>query len=605
MGAERIVADAVIETLLAWGVRRVFICPGSTEAGFLDASQRHPDLEIVLTTHESVAVAMADGYARATGEPAVVYLHTHLGLANGLAHLDAARLARSPVVVLTGLKPRSLQAHDGFTTLPGTGALAAPFVKRHWQSLAADEVADDLARCLRSAVMEPCGPTWLGVAQDLLEAECPDPDLNPARAAGPDVSRGASPERFRIDPGPAPDPLRLDQAARLLADARHPVVVAGAEAARHDAAKAVLDLVGRLGGAVFHEDRRSFERSVVPTAHPRYAGLYDPEHPAAAEADAVLLLGCRSFMEFEPFTRPPLPPTVKVVHTHIDPAEIGRTHRVDVAVTGDERRVALGLLERLPARPGGTSADDTGAGDAGTAGVTSPRPAAAGSRAHDGASRKGTDRERTDRERTDRRGTDREESAREGTATVEEVVDALAEVVDAGTTVIEDATTSEAALLTGLPQFSPESMLTSVSGSLGWGMGAALGFQLAAPERTVIAVLGDGVFQFGPQALWAAARYRIPVLFVVINNRSYAAVAAAMARHRKRAGLPVGEVAEYPGKDISGVDIAAVAAGFGLPARRLTRAAEIPAAVRDLRRAGGPALIEILTDPDDLGGRPR
>jgi benzoylformate decarboxylase len=575
VGSERIVADAVIETLLAWGVRRVFICPGSTEAGFLDASQRHPGLEVVLTTHESVAVAMADGCARATGEPAVVYLHTHLGLANGLAHLDAARLARSPVVVLTGLKPRSLQAHDGFTTLPGTGALAAPFVKRHWQSLAGDEVANDLARCLRSAVTEPCGPTWLGVAQDLLEAECPAP------AAGPEVSRGgAGPERFRADTGPAPDPLLLDQAARLLADARHPVVVAGAEAARHEAAEAVLDLVGRLGGAVFHEDRRSFERSVVPTAHPRYAGLYDPEHPAAAEADAVLLLGCRSFMEFEPFTRPPLPPTVKVVHTHIDPAEIGRTHRVDVAVIGDERRVALGLLERLPARPGGTSADDTG-----TAGVTSPRPVPAVSRAGDDASREGT--------------------AREGTATVEEVVDALAEVVDAGTTVIEDATTSEAALLTGLPQFSPGSMLTSVSGSLGWGMGAALGFQLAAPERTVIAVLGDGVFQFGPQALWAAARYRIPVLFVVINNRSYAAVAAAMVRHRKRSGLPVGEVAEYPGKDISGVDIAAVAAGFGLPARRLTQAAEIPAAVRELRRACGPALIEILTDPDDLGGRPR
>ncbi|HEY1700425.1 MAG TPA: thiamine pyrophosphate-binding protein [Trebonia sp.] len=564
MGSERIVADAVIETLLAWGVRRVFICPGSTEAGFLDASQRHPDLEIVLTTHESVAVAMADGYARATGEPAVVYLHTHLGLANGLAHLDAARLARSPVVVLTGLKPRSLQAHDGFTTLPGTGALAAPFVKRHWQSLAGDEVADDLARCLRSAVMEPCGPTWLGVGQDLLEAECRTP------AAGP--------ERFRVDASPAPDPLLLDQAARLLADARHPVVVAGAETARHEAAEAVLGLVGRLGGAVFHEDRRSFERSVVPTGHPQYAGLYDPEHPHAAEADAVLLLGCRSFMEFEPFTRPPLPPTVKVVHTHIDPAEIGRTHRVDVAVIGDERRVALGLLERLPTRPGSTGADDA-------AGVISARPAPAGSRAGDGTAREG--------------------AAQEGTATVEEVVDALAQVVDAGTTVIEDATTSEAALLTGLPQFSPESMLTSVSGSLGWGMGAALGFQLAAPERTVIAVLGDGVFQFGPQALWAAARYRIPVLFVVINNRSYAAVAAAMVRHRKRTGLPVGEVAEYPGKDISGVDIAAVAAGFGLPARRLTRAAEIPAAVRDLRRAGGPALIEILTDPDDLGGRPR
>jgi len=546
---ERTVADAVIETLLAWGVRRVFICPGSTEAAFLDATLRHPGLEVLLTTHESVAVSMADGHARATGEPAVVYLHTHLGLANGLAHLDAARLARSPVVVLTGLKPRSVQAHDGFTTLPGTGALAAPFVKRHWQSLAAGEVADDLARCLRAAVMEPRGPAWLGIGQDLLEAGCDAP------AAGPG--------RFRVEAGPAPDPLLLDEAARLLAAAGRPVIVAGAEAARHDAGGAVLDLAERLGGTVFHEDRRSFERSVVPTSHPRYAGLYDPEHPVAAGAGAVLLLGCRGFVEFEPFGRPLLPAAAKVVHSHVDPAEIGRTHRVDVAVVGDERRVAVGLLERLPSRAGG----DAGGGD-----CAGPAPVA---------------------------------SRADGVATVEEVVDAIAEVVDAGTTVIEDATTSETALLTGLPQFSPASMVTTVSGSLGWGMGAALGYQLAAPDRQVVAVVGDGVFQFGPQALWAAARYRIPVLYLVINNRSYAAVAAAMARHRKRAGQDAGDLSEYPGKDISGIDIAAVAAGFGVAARRLTRARDIPAAVRDLRETGGPALIEILTDPDDLGGRPR
>jgi benzoylformate decarboxylase len=338
--------------------------------------------------------------------------------------------------------------------------------------------------------------------------------------------------------------------------------VAGAEAARHDAAGVVLELVERLGGTVFHEDRRSFERSVVPTDHPRYAGLYDPENPFVAAADVVLLLGCRGFVEFEPFTRPLLPPTAKVVHTHIDPAELGRTHRLDVAVVGDERRVALGLLERLSARCIGVPARNR---------RREPTPSRTG----------------------------------DGVATVEEVVDALAEVMDADTTVIEDATTSETALLTGLPQFSPASMVTSVSGSLGWGMGAALGFQLAAPERQVIAVVGDGVFQFGPQALWVAARHRIPVVYLVINNRSYAAVAAALVRHRGLAAQPAGHPDEYPGKDISGVDIAAVAAGFGLATRRLTKAAEIPAVVRELRKTGGPALIEILTDPDDLGGRPR
>src|SRR6185312_13327309 len=109
---------AVLETLLAWGIRRVFTCPGSTEAAFLDATVDSPEFDVVLTPHESVAVSAADGYARATGEPAVAYLHTHVGLANALSHLYAARLARSPLVVLTGLKPAQIQAHRGFTSLP-------------------------------------------------------------------------------------------------------------------------------------------------------------------------------------------------------------------------------------------------------------------------------------------------------------------------------------------------------------------------------------------------------------------------------------------------------------------------------------------------------
>jgi benzoylformate decarboxylase len=103
----------------------------------------------------------------------------------------------------------------------------------------------------------------------------------------------------------------------------------------------------------------------------------------------------------------------------------------------------------------------------------------------------------------------------------------------------------------------------------------------------------------------ACAETSCAVVYLVINNRSYAAVAAALVRHRGRAAQPADHLGEYPGKDISGVDIAAVAAGFGLATRQLTKAAEIPAAVRDLRETGGPALIEILTDPDDLGGRPR
>lgn len=130
-----------------------------------DVSLNHPDLEVVLAPHEAVAVSAADGYARATGDPAVAYLHTHLGLANGLGHRGPPgrghRLARSPVVVLNGLKPAAIQAHEGFTSIPSTGRLAEPFVKWQWQSLTAAGIVDDLARALRLAPpSRPARPGW-------------------------------------------------------------------------------------------------------------------------------------------------------------------------------------------------------------------------------------------------------------------------------------------------------------------------------------------------------------------------------------------------------------------------------------------------------------
>ncbi|MBC6457198.1 thiamine pyrophosphate-binding protein, partial [Actinomadura sp. HBU206391] len=337
----RTTADAVLDVLQAWGVDRVFICPGSTEAAFLDATLHHPGIEVVLTTHESVTVAMADGYARATGRPAVAYLHTHLGLVNGLSHLDAARMARSPVIVLNGLKPASIQSHGGFTSLPGTGELARPFVKRQWQSLTAECVPEDLTEALRTATAEPCGPVWLGLAQDLMEAPGDGPVPDPAR--------------HLVASRVAPDPERLRAAAELLDAARRPVLVAGAEVARHGAEHDLVRLAERTGAVVFNEDRRSFERPAFPTDHPQYAGNYSAAHPAADGADVVMLLGCRSFIEFEPDPGPPVPLGAEVVHTHVDAAEIGRVVAVDVAVVGDESLIVRGLLDLVsnrPARPG-------------------------------------------------------------------------------------------------------------------------------------------------------------------------------------------------------------------------------------------------------------
>ncbi|MGH3492986.1 MAG: thiamine pyrophosphate-binding protein, partial [Sciscionella sp.] len=154
----RSTAVALLDLLHDWGVRRVFTCPGSTEAAVLDALVDRDDIELVLTTHESVAVSMADGLARATGEPSVAYLHANVGLGNGLANLYAAQIAYSPLVVLTGIKPAIIQSRAGFTTARRMRDLVGQFVKDDWQSLTADAVVEDVNRAFSLAVTEPSGP---------------------------------------------------------------------------------------------------------------------------------------------------------------------------------------------------------------------------------------------------------------------------------------------------------------------------------------------------------------------------------------------------------------------------------------------------------------
>ncbi|MEV6848164.1 thiamine pyrophosphate-binding protein [Actinoplanes sp. NPDC051411] len=546
--SERSGGRAVLETLLAWGVRRVFTCPGSTEASFLDATVDHPDFEVVLTPHESVAVSAADGYARGTGELAVAYLHTHVGLANSLAHLNAARLARSPVVVLTGLKPARLQSHRGFTCVPDTGRLAEPYVKHQWQSLRADDLPEDLNRALRLALTEPTGPVWVGLSQDLMNAACETPVPDP--------------ERYRPRARTAPDPRQVRQAAELLATARRPLLVAGAEVARHGAVAELVALSERLGAPVVNEDRRTFERPGFPSSHPNYAGLYDAKRPTVADRDVILFAGCRCFTEFEVPGRPDVPDGSRVIHLHSDAGEIGAIYGVDVGIVADERLALARLRSELDGQRGPAGDDRVAAMRAEFLADSGPLP-----------------------------------PERDGVENVAAVAEALARLVADDTTVVGDATTTGAILLRRLPQDPPHQHHTTSSGSLGWGMGAALGLKLARPEREVIAVLGDGAFQFSPQALWVAARYRIPVTYVVINNESYAAVAAALRRY----GGTAVKRGVYPGKDLSGIDVAAIARGYGVFAQRLHRADALPAAMAKARAHPGPALIEIMTDPDYLG----
>lgn len=552
---------------------RVFICPGSTEAGFLDATIDAPDLELVLTTHESIAVAAADGHARVDGRPAVVYLHTHVGLANGLAHLSCAQLEHSPVVVLNGLKSTRLQAAGGFTTTPDVRALARPFVKWDWQTLRADAVAADLTRALRTAATAPRGPAYLALPQDLLEAE-PDGRTEPPAATGGVAARTR------------PDPEAVRAAAERLSAAERPLIVAGAEVT--DSA-GLAELAERLRAPVVAEDRRTIAAAPFPRDHPNFAGILAPATPASEAAargaspagtaapdglapadetiaagaipageaasggltpDVVLLAGARVPIAFEADLPPSLPPGALVIQIASDPAEAAKLRPPALALVGD---ADLGVADLLAA--------------------AAPR---------------------TDSSFLARARAGYEDAPAEAQGGVAALMRRLAGALAPGDLVVDDAVTSSAELIPHVLARPDLGYLRTATGSLGWGMGAAVGAGLARPDRRTVAVIGDGVFQFGIQALWTAARHRVPVTFVVVNNGSYGAVKAALQRFGGRAV----EEGRFPGSDLGGPSIAVIASGFGAPGHRVERLADLDDAIQAAAAHAGPAVVEVMTDAD-------
>jgi len=553
--AIRTAAEALSEVLEAWGIDKVFICPGSTEAAFLDAVSAKSTVDVLLATHESISVAMADGYSRATGKPSVVFLHANVGLNNGLSHLFAAKLARSPIVVLNGLKDSRLQARDGFTTATHMREFVRQYVKWDWQSLSADAITEDVNRALQLATTEPCGPTWVGLSQDLMEA--------PTAGLVPHADAFRSPSMTR------PDRHSVQRAAEILLGAERPLLVAGSEVGRHGARVSLERLAARLQAPVMLEDRRGLERISFSTQHPHFAGQYSADRASVQQADVIFFVGARCFLQFEPPTRPQVPDTAALIHSHVDPVEIGRLYGTDVSLIGHQGAVLEDVLDALD---GSAPLKRTRTGTGLSAARLECR-----SRAETGP-------------------------RQDGDIRAPEVVEVLSGFVDANTTIVSDATTAASLVLQGLPITDVDQFVTTASGSLGWGMGAALGIQLGRTGRKVIAIVGDGVFQFGVQALWTAAHYRLPVTYVVLNNQSFAAVGAAILRYRKSAGIQ--REGRLPGVDISGPNIAEIARGFGVRAMRVK---ELSALRRELQMLGqhhGPALIEVMTEVDDLGPSP-
>jgi benzoylformate decarboxylase len=531
--------EALLEVLRTEGVRHVFGNPGTTELPLVDALAGVDDIDYVLALQEATAVAMADGYAQATGRPAFLNLHTSAGLGNAIGNLTNAQANGTPLVVTAGQQDRRHLHHDPLLSGDLVG-LARPVSKWAHEVSTLGELGTIMRRAFHDATTAPAGPVFVSIPMDLLDEE--------GDAPVPAVSR--------IERASAPDASLLDELADRLRSAGRVAIVAGDEVAASGAVDALVAVAEALGCAVHGSPLHS--NVVFPTTHPLWRNALPPNataiNAALSQYDTVLLVGGRAFMVYPFVPGEAVPSSVSLLHLSPDAHQLGRTWPVELGVTGDPRASLEALRTRLGA-----------AGDLSDA--------------------------RAEREASDARF---DAKASEGYSSVPmppaAAVHALLRALPAHTPIVDEAITT-GSYVRGYLRAGPGEYFFCRGGGLGWGMPAALGVSLGRDRAPVLCVVGDGSAMYSPQALWTAAAQQLPVVFAVVNNRQYLILKSylrGMKGETVRTGRFVGMDLDQPP-----VDFVALAMSMGVPARLVEKADDVGDALRDALDTGGPSLLEL------------
>ncbi|WP_354639885.1 thiamine pyrophosphate-binding protein [Kitasatospora camelliae] len=541
--------EAMLEILRAEGVTTVFGNPGTSELPFTDALAAAPDFSYVLGAHEGSVVAMADGYARATGRTAFVSLHIAAGLANGLVGLLNASRSRTPMVVTAGQQDRRHLAADPMLSGDLIG-LASAAVKETFDVQHARDLPLMLTRAFAAARRTPAGPVFLSVPMDLL-TEDTEVELPGRTVLAP--------------PGPATE---LDAAARLLAAADRPAIVAGDAVGRDGATAELVALAEALGAVTYHQPMN--DNLDFPTTHPLYGGMLVATHAAIRETlaahDTVLIVGTHAFMAHHYTPGSPIPEGTTVLQLDADPAELGRNFGVRLGLQGALGPSLAGLAAELAGRVPQAAA----------------RIAAAATRAA-----------------AERAETERAALAAYGPGPLDPLAaaHAVAAGLPADAVLVEEAITTGLRLRRVLRQDRPGSYVHTVGGGLGWGIGAAIGRRMGDPTRPVVAVLGDGCAMFGLQGLWAAGHYGVPVTFVVMNNGEYRTLKETLDGWDSRST----RVGRYLGLDLAPeadgarhrLDFRAAAEFFGIESVRVDDPAHLTEVIAKSASATAPLLVDV------------
>lgn len=544
--AKRNGAETLLELLRRRGVDTIFGAGGSSLIPITDALLDAPDLRYILGLHEFCTVAMADGYARASGKPGVATVHVGPGTMNALGAMYSALRDRSPVIVLCGQRDTRILGRDCLNEVPDLAEIPRQCTKWSVQIDRVDRLTEVISRAFQIALSPPQGPVFVALPKDVLYGQEPE---NPRQAG---LLENTAPSLRG-------DRERLAEAASRLRSAKQPLLLMGSGVARSRASQSLLKVAELLGAPIVSEVPFSTLWD-FPVDHPLYQGDFSARSPLVLAADLIVSIGGTIFQDKDFAPGPVLPEGVPILQIHPDPWEIGKMFPAAVAIIADERSALEDLAALLD---------------------TDRNPEEerwAASRLAELKERKASMQQSLGQQAKTEWG----ETPLKAWQVVKEVM----EVAGPNAVVVEECVTAAESVRAfgNTGNLIPENR----AGHLGWGISGAIGAKLALPDRPVVAFVGDGAFMFGAQGIWTAAKWRLPILFVVFRNRAYLVDRSQKAWDR----------GAYPGTDLGDPDIrfADLARSLGVEGYRIEAPEKLRPAVESAQKSGRPVLLECIME---------
>jgi benzoylformate decarboxylase len=546
--------EILLECIRAAGITDVFDCNSTGQNPFYDAMLMNPDMSMIIALHEGHATAMAQGYEMASGRTAALMLPS-IGTPNSSSNMYNAWKDRSSIAVFSDGDNTDLAGRDGFQQIDDWLAPISPFTKWRWQVDHPERINEVARRAIKMAGTQPGGPVYVRIPGNILGAQ--------------DVTTTIFPgETFQVTMNMEPKAELIEAAADALVAAESPVMNTGPEVTRGGANQDVIELAELLGMRV---SQSMSVYSDFPMKHPLFAGYNAMGFPRTGRPDVFLNLG--GHVPDRTIISGNVPKKARLINARVEAERIANFNPTDVAIVAGSKETTRALIDavndRMPARQRKK--------------VVAPRMEKANS----------------DYTRWQNRLRSRAEKTwnSNGPISGDRLCYEMEQVLEKDAIVVVEtgARTPQSWF-----DFGPgkKTLLGQTTGfALGWGVSAGIGAKVAQPNRQVVAMMGDGAFLFGQtESLWTAARYNIPVIIVVFNNRSYDGERGRLASFSTlRRSDPDNwkDISCYLGNP--DVDYVTLAKGFGVDGGHIRTLDDIQPVLQRamaVTREGGPFMID-------------